>query len=161
MLTPRNEEVDAINTTCVRKFKLTRLDGSPAATRTYHSSNKVDVGDDHGGNIYPTEFLNELSVSGIPPHELMLQEGCPVILLRNLSSSLANGTRLIVARLMERVFEAKVATGPKKGETVFIPRLSLTPSDIRSLPFTLCRRQFPLRPAFAMTVNKRRARRST
>ena len=37
---------------------------------------------------------------------------------------------------------------------MFIPRLSITLSDNERLPFTLCRRQFPVRPAFAMTINK-------
>jgi len=34
-----------------------------------------------------------------------------------------------------------------------IPRIPLSPTDA-GLPFTLKRRQFPVRPAFAMSVNK-------
>jgi ATP-dependent DNA helicase PIF1 len=79
--------------------------------------------------------------------------GCPIILLRNLTGGLANGTRLIVTRLGDRVIEARVATGPSKGEVVCIPRLGITPSD-SSMPFKLRRLQFPVRPAFAMTINK-------
>ena len=60
---------------------------------------------------------------------LNLQEGCPVILLGNMSSGLANGTRLIVVKLMDRVMEVEVATGPNKGERVFLSRLSITPFD--------------------------------
>ena len=47
-----------------------------------------------------------------------------------------------------------MATGPLKGDTVYIPRLAITPSDTDTMPFTLRRRQFPVRCAFAMTVNK-------
>ena len=104
--------------------------------------------------LYPAEFLNKLEFSGMQPHELRLQEGCPIIFLRNITSGLANGTRLIVIKLMDRLIEAEVATGPAKGQRVFIPRLSITPSDADKWPFTLCRRQFPVRAAFAMTVNK-------
>jgi ATP-dependent DNA helicase PIF1 len=93
-------------------------------------------------------------MSGVPPHTLTLQEGCPVILLRNMLSGLANGTRLIVVKLMQHIIDAKIATGPDKGKRVFIPRLSITPSDTERMPFTLRRWQFPLRPAFAMTINK-------
>jgi ATP-dependent DNA helicase PIF1 len=100
-----------------------------------------------------TEFLNSLNFSGVPPHKLVLRVGCPIILLRNLTGGLANGTRLIVKRLGERVIEAEVATGPAKGEVVCIPRLAITPSDT-NMPFTLRRLQFPVRHAFAMTVNK-------
>jgi ATP-dependent DNA helicase PIF1 len=55
---------------------------------------------------------------------------------------------------MQHVIEAEVATGPTKGQRVFIPRLSITPSNTERMPFTLHRRQFPVRPAFAMTINK-------
>ena len=36
---------------------------------------------------------------------------------------------------------------------IFIPRITLTTSNL-DLPFVLKRRQFPVRPAFAMTINK-------
>ena len=50
--------------------------------------------------------------------------------------------------------EGPVTTGPSKDELVCIPRSVLTPSDVEQLPFTLQRKQFPIRPAFAMTINK-------
>ncbi len=75
----------------------------------YYSADSVVHGEQH--SIYPTEFLNTLSFSGIPPHELHLQEGCPIILLHNMTNNLANGTRLIVIQLMQHVIETEVATG--------------------------------------------------
>lgn len=79
------------------------------------------------------------------------------MLLRNISNrrGLANGTRLIVRGIHSRVIDAEIATGNREdiGQRVFIPRWSLIPSDVR-LPFDLIRRQFPIRPAFAMTINK-------
>jgi len=54
------------------------------------------IADDGQGGMYPTEFLNSLNFSGMPPHKLVLRVGCPIILLRNLTGGLANGTRLIV-----------------------------------------------------------------
>jgi len=44
-------------------------------------------------------------------------------------------------------------TGSNAGEKVFIPRLSLTPSDIE-IPFKFKRKQFPLAVSFVMTINK-------
>jgi ATP-dependent DNA helicase PIF1 len=152
ILTPLNEDVDALNKLINDKYAFIKHDGSPAQHRVYYSADSVVHGEQHG--IYPTEFLNTLSFSGVPPHELHLQEGCPIILLRNMTSGLANDTRLIVIQLMQHVIEAEVATGPAKGQRVFIPRLSITPSDTKRMPFTMCRRQFPVRPAFTMTINK-------
>ncbi len=77
-----------------------------------------------------------------------------MILLRNIPGGLANGTRFIVVKLMQHIIDVEIATGPDKGRHVFIPRLSITPSNTERIPFTLRRRQFLLRPAFAMTINK-------
>ncbi len=77
-----------------------------------------------------------------------------MILLRNMPGGLANGTRLIVVKLMQHIIDVEIATRPDKGKRVFIPRLNITPFDMEMMPFTLCRRQFPLRSAFAMTINK-------
>jgi hypothetical protein len=148
ILTPLNEHVDAINMQMMEW--MSTFDGD-AEQREYLSADSI--ADDGQGGMYPTEFLNSLNFSGVPPHKLVLRVGCPIILLRNLTGGLANGTRLIVKRLGERVIEAEVATGPAKGEVVCIPRLAITPSDT-NMPFTLRRLQFPVRPAFAMTVNK-------
>jgi len=121
ILTPLNEDVDAFNKLINDKYAFTKHDGSPAQHCVYYSADSVVHGEQHG--IYPVEFLNTLSFLGVPPHELHLQEGCPIILLCNMTSGLANGTRFIVIQLMQHVIEAKVATGPTKGQRVFIPRL--------------------------------------
>ena len=47
----------------------------------------------------------------------------------------------------------EIATGKNKGSRYFIPKLGITPSDTDT-PISLKRVQFPIRPAFAMTINK-------
>jgi ATP-dependent DNA helicase PIF1 len=79
-----------------------------------------------------------------------------VMLLRNRSpiEGLCNGTRLLVQRVINgRLLEAKIATGSRTGDIVFIPRIKLSP-DEGVFPFEWSRLQFPVRVAFAMTINK-------
>jgi len=78
-------------------------------------------------------------MSGVPPHTLTLQKGCPVILLRNMPGGLANGTCFIVVKLMHHIIDAEIAIGPDKGRRIFIPRLSIIPSDTERMPFTIHR----------------------
>ena len=52
---------------------------------------------------------------------------------------------------MENLIEATILTGPFEGEAVLIPHIPMIPTD---LPFQFKRLQFPIRLAFAITINK-------
>jgi ATP-dependent DNA helicase PIF1 len=85
-------------------------------------------------------------------HNLVLKIDSPIMLLRNLDAPrLCNGTRLCVKSLMPHVIEATILTGCAKGEDVFIPRIPMVPTD---MPFEFKRLRFPVRFAFAMSINK-------
>lgn len=77
------------------------------------------------------------------------------MLLRNIDphGGMMNRTRLQITELYDFMIKAKVITCEKIGETVLIPRLSITPSD-KKLPFKMRRRQLPIAVAFAITINK-------
>lgn len=91
----------------------------------------------------------------MPAHELRLKVGMPIILMRNIAPNigLCNGTRLICRRFHSKLIEADISIGRFAGQTVFIPRMPLIPTD-SSLPFDFKRIQFPVKPAFAMTMIK-------
>ena len=145
----KNDDVDAINQEI--------LDTFPGQEVTVHSIDRASDPDeavDHS-DVYPIEFLNSLVLSGLPLAHLKLKQGCPLMLLRNLDPSigLCNGTRLILMEIRPRVLQCRILGGKFAGSAVFIPRITLRPSD-QSLPLPFSRHQFPVRLAFAMTVNK-------
>jgi hypothetical protein len=143
ILAAHNSVVGSINEEVTRRF--------PGQEVHCYSADRI-IDDDHALAV-PPEYLNSLNVAELPPHDLCLKPGMPVMLLRNLShkDQLCNGTRLLVRQVHgNRLLEA---TNMRTGENVFIPRITLRPTD-DTFPFEWERRQFPVRVAFAMTINK-------
>jgi hypothetical protein len=147
ILTPTNDDSLIINGKV-----LNLLDGECIS---YFSADDIECDEEEERLQYPIEFLNSITPSGMPQHCLKLKIGAIVMLLRNLNlkKGLCNGTRLVVRHLHRNVIDAEVITGIAAGERVLIPRVQLAPSDT-GMPFTLKRRQFPLRLAYSMTINK-------
>ena len=123
--------------------------------KVYKSIDTMDSEDPEEIANDPAEILNTFDVSGLPPHQLNLKVGAIIILLKNIDSrhGLCNGTRLLIKNLTDNVIVATIATGKHKDRTVFVPRMSMSPTD-SDLPFKLKRLQFPVILAFAMTINK-------
>lgn len=142
ILAPHNESISNLNWDLLNKF--------PGDMKIYKS---VDAVKDEDAVHYSSEFLNTLEPPGMPPHRLALKVGIPIMVLRNLAPGIANGTRLIVKRMMTNCQEATIATGPHKGQDVYLPKIPLIPSDT-GLPFDFRRLQFPVKVCFAMTINK-------
>jgi ATP-dependent DNA helicase PIF1 len=145
ILTTTNRTADKIN-----EEVLTLL---PTQQKIYYSADSnTSIDEVHN---YPVEFLNMLNFTGMPPHELKLKINAVIICVRNLNTAkgLCNGTRLIVRNFKQHVIEAEILTGTHKGETVFLPRITLSPNE-EDVPFDFKRRQFPIKLAFSLTVNK-------
>jgi ATP-dependent DNA helicase PIF1 len=150
ILTPLNQDVNAINELCLSQL--------PGQSHDYFSADEVGDRVDGYGDPFmlPLEYLHSLVITGIPLHRTELKVGCPVLLLRNLQPSigLCNGTRMIVTATRPHVIRATIITGQHHGVEVFLPRISLDSPTSLPLPFTLRRRQFPVRLGFGMTINK-------
>jgi len=142
ILTPKNVDVDIINDIAIdcKMGELFEKDSADICTDNTHIT---------------TEFLNKLTPSGIPPHKLRIKVGCPVILLRNIDAKegLVNGARLIVKNVRRHSIECTFLTGDNEGKSVTLFRVDLIPDD-KNLGFKMVRRQFPIRLAYAMTINK-------
>ena len=73
-------------------------------------------------------------------------------MLRNINQlKLCNGTRLSVKKSMTNIIEAKILTGPFKGEDVLKSRIPMIPTD---MSFQFKRLQFPIQLASAIIINK-------
>ncbi|XP_022019340.1 ATP-dependent DNA helicase PIF1-like [Helianthus annuus] len=150
ILAPTNEVVDSIN-----KELLESLSGEE---KVYFSSDSLCQSEEESElnmALFPPDVLNNLRLSGLPNHKLVLKLGALVMLLRNIdqANGLCNGTRLQVTRLGKVVIEAKIITWTNIGHHTLISRMKMTPSDKR-IPVKISRRQFPLSLCFAMTINK-------
>jgi len=96
---------------------------------------------------YPQEFLNYLSPSGLPPHDLILKVGIPIMLSRNLSpSNICNGTMLLIRELRENW---RLYSQGQQWDNCLIFREY--PTD---LPIPFKRLQYPVKISFAITINK-------
>ncbi|KAE9276432.1 hypothetical protein PR003_g29064, partial [Phytophthora rubi] len=147
ILTTTNAVVQGINEAVSQ-----RLSGD---SHEYLSVDSVD--DDNEGNFFEPEVLHTVNINGIPPHKLTLKEGAPIMMMRNLNPDLGlcNGTRLRVVKLKPHVIHATIMTGERQGQDVLIPRIVfVSDGDSRDSPFRLRRKQFPVVPLFAMTINK-------
>lgn len=58
-----------------------------------------------------------------------------------------------ITKLSPNIIEASISRGAFRGKKVLIPRIILTTSEM-NLPFEMKRKQFPVKPAYAMTINR-------
>jgi hypothetical protein len=158
ILAPLNAGVDELDEAATRLFKSAappRRGGAPTE-RTYHIvDTSHDTPDSRGADI-PVEFLHAIKLGTMPLHELHVKEGMTLMLMRNLNllRDMANGTRVTSHLLHHHVIQCAILTGPHAGRIVLLPRITLEHKEDRVLGPTFKRRQFPVRAAFAMTINK-------
>ena len=143
LLAPTNKEVDTIN-----DLMETWVPGLPI---TLSSADTLENYQDF--MRFNIEYLNTLCPNGFPRHLITLKPGMPLMLLRNISpkDGLCNGTKLIFQRSLNNKLLLCTLAGTQK--EVLIPRIKFLPTDQR-YPFDWARRQFPIRTAFATTINK-------
>lgn len=150
ILTPRNVTVDEIN-----NFLVSKVPGEEKEYLSADSFAEDEKDSEELNTTYPVEYLNTMEFPGLPAHKLRLKVGVPVMLIRNLNQKegLCNGTRLIVTHMGEKVIKTEMLTSTTKRDPILLPRIILSPPESNH-PFTLKRRQLPIRVCYAMTINK-------
>ncbi|KAG2868807.1 hypothetical protein PC113_g683 [Phytophthora cactorum] len=147
ILTTTNAVVQRINEAVAQ-----RLEG---VSQEYLSADSVE--EDEEVNFFEQEVLHTVNINGIPPHKLTLKKGALIVMMRNLNPNLGlcSGTRLRIVELKPHVIHATIMTGERQGQHVLIPKIVfISDGGSRGFPFRLRRKQFPVQPAFAMTINK-------
>ena len=141
-MAPKNESVHGLNSLLIDRL--------PGEVKVYKSIDSTVEPND--ACHFPSEVLNKQDPPGLPQHELKIKVECPIMLLRNLDApKMVNGTRLIVRRLFPNCILAEIITGDFAGEEVFIPRISLQPTNYL---IEFKRLQFPVRVCYTLTSNK-------
>ncbi len=145
LLAPTNKEVQMLNDVLSAKL--------PGSAEVMRSADQLEKTEEvlH----FNVEYLNSLTPSGCPPHALHLKKGIPLMLLRNLNprEGLCNGTKLIFESSIDnKVLRCRVGGSDR---IVLIPRILFIPKlGELGMHHAWSRRQFPVKPAFAMTINK-------
>ena len=98
--------------------------------------------------------MNVLTPFGLSPHHLHIMKGMVIVLLRSLSPKheLCNSTRLILIKATNTHLYCKIATWDYGIGEVLIPTIRIKHRDEQFIEWK--RRQLPVTPAFAMTINK-------
>ena len=106
--------------------------------------------------IFPNEYWNKFYKPLLPPYKLRLKVGTPVMLIRNLDiPCLYNGTRILLTEYGRYILKGNIIGGSFDGSEVVLYKIPLQSKDgNKYIPTPFTRKQFPIRPAFAMTINK-------
>jgi hypothetical protein len=143
ILTPTNSEVSTINEMMQQWV--------PGNITKLSSADTLENPND--AFRFNSEYLNTLQPNGFPQHILTLKAGIPLMLLRNINprQGLCNGTRLIYDKTIDsKLLQCRIVGSER---VVLIPRITFIPKA-GDYPFEWQRRQFPVRIAFATTINK-------
>ncbi len=144
ILAPLNETVKKIN--------LKLLGECEGNVHKLYALDRADVNDqeDRVHNI-PADVVRAQESGGVPPGELKVKLGCPLILLRklNVQRRLCNGTRLTLTGIRRRVLQVRLPNISYE----LLPRINFTVEE-QGVPWVLQRRQFLVKLVFALTINK-------
>jgi len=144
----RNKDVDAMNDKCIANLFPGKVMRTYLSVDTTHDGS---IGDESSDLVEVNqETLNKIRRGGVPPHKLELCNGMKVIVLRNLSpeNGIVNGSTGVITRLSDRLVYVLF------GKEIFpLPRINFTIA-LGSTGLQVSRRQFPIQPAYALTVHK-------
>lgn len=136
-----------INTMCIAK-----LDGDMIEVAA------VDIYVDCANpDDFPPDYVESVHMNGAPPFMLNLKVGARFMCIRNLNAKrgLINGTLLKILDVSQRFIQCQILSGPATGGVEILLKCVFTISpEASGLPFTITRRQYPIIPAYCLSVHK-------
>jgi ATP-dependent exoDNAse (exonuclease V) alpha subunit len=133
---------------------------NPAVSRTFYATNEIAEIDDLKGvlrKMITPEVLQKYNVANIPPHELTLKVGDICLIVRTIQGTgrylqLSTNTRV---RILDfRTNYIRIQTLSDVASVINIPRILFKFRLPYGPSFYLLRKQYPLRLAYSMTINK-------
>jgi hypothetical protein len=150
IMCPSNDTVDSLNSTINGRVAGEEKRRLGADEFDFESQSEMD-----SCNI-SIETLNEQRPKGMAQYDLRIKVGSLIILTTNVdvTNGLCNSVRLIITEIHEHYIKARILSGQFEGEFAFITRIDQKHEATTSFPFAFTRRQFPIRLAFAFTINR-------
>lgn len=116
-----------------------------------HASDAFPVDAGH----LPPEYVATLDIAGTPPFELNLKKGARYMIIKNYGLGCVNGVLCKLLAFNDSIIQIKLLTGQRRGSVVVLPRCTFQVSpETSGLPYPFIRNQFPIVPAYAVTVHK-------
>jgi ATP-dependent DNA helicase PIF1 len=111
LLTTLNTTVVKLNTHILKRL--------PGQLQTYQSIDSLDTNETSSSDLHEllVKQLQSIDLPSLPPLQLNLKVGAPIILLRNLcpQEGLCNGTRMVITSLRTHYIEARLLGGDFNG----------------------------------------------
>ena len=108
-------------------------------------------------DAFPPDYVQSLAMHGAPPWMLQFKPGAKYMCIRNLDPErgIINGTMMKLLSVGRNLIQVQILTGKSAGSCDILTRcvFTITP-EASGLPFTILRSQFPIIPAYCLSVHK-------
>ena len=108
-------------------------------------------------DAYPPEYVESLPMHGAPPYMIQFKIGARYMCIKNIDihRGLINGTMMRLLACGRRYAQFQILSGKCAGSVEIVTKamFAITP-EASGLPFTVLRRQYPIIPAYCLSVHK-------
>ena len=115
---------------------------NPHAVEEYKQLISFDEPANNSRQFFDLEIYQAVICPELPPPVLVLKKNSKLILTTDLLNGASKGTKLKVVQFTRNIIQALILTGPRKGDSILIPRIKTKMAEKCSFHFV--RLQFPV-----------------